>query len=274
MRLKAFADYLLLPYNDMGVKSIFKDYNDVIVIGNGSNIIFSESEYSSPFLCTKLLDELEFDGNSIIAGSGVRLSDLAWFALEKHISGFEFLEDIPGSVGGALSMNAGTYNDNIQNIVRSVIVYDRDSDSIIELDSSMLLPHWGKRDSYFLHHNCIIISCKFNASLSDDYLSILDKMLEIKKNRYKKQPRDYPSAGSVFKRPYLNGEPFYIWKIIDECGLRGYSIGGAQISTKHPGFIINTGNATGKDVLDLIEYIKSIVLSKYGILLEEEWRIY
>ena len=99
-------------------------------------------------------------------------------------------------------------------------------------------------------------------------------MLEIKKNRYKKQPRDYPSAGSVFKRPYLNGEPFYIWKIIDECGLRGYSIGGAQISTKHPGFIINTGNATGKDVLDLIEYIKSIVLSKYGILLEEEWRIY
>ena len=88
-----------------------------------------------------------------------------------------------------------------------------------------------------------------------------------------KQPRNYPSAGSVFKRPYVNGEPKYIWKLLDEVGLRGYRIGGAQVSEKHPGFIVNVGNATGKDVVDLMNYCKQAVWDKYGIKIEEEWRI-
>ena len=142
------------------------------------------------------------------------------------------------------------------------------------LNESVLAPFWGKRDSYFLHNNCFVISCRLKGKgVSGSYQDILEGMIQIKRNRYSKQPRNFPSAGSVFKRPYYNGEPRYIWKLFDEAGLRGFRIGDAQVSEKHPGFIVNLGNATGEDMLALLNHCKGVVMDRFGIAIEEEWKI-
>lgn len=275
MGLQAYADTVYVPVETSGISQLFNEHQltDFITLGKGSNIILSQERYTIPFILTNFLNNLEYNGEYIVTDCGVSLSQLAWFALEKSIPGFEFLEDIPGSVGGGLYMNAGTYEDSIGNLVQSVMIYDYTERQIKELTKGDISSFWGKRDSYFQHHSCFIIKAVFEANSTGDRVGILDKMLETKKKRYIKQPREYPSAGSVFKRPYVNGEPRYIWKLFDEAGLRGYRIGDAQVSEKHPGFIVNIGNATGKDIVDLMNHCKKAVFDKYGIQIEEEWKI-
>ncbi len=276
MRLHANAERFYLPFTVDGLIEICKKFasaESFTLLGKGSNTIFVSENYSRPIVCTNLLDKIEFQDGKIVAECGVTLSQLAWFALEKSVGGYEFLEDIPGSVGGALFMNAGTYSDTISQLVESVTVFDFEKSAVLTLTEDDLKAYWGKRTSYFCKNNCCILECEMKADAVGDYLQILEKMLEIKKSRYLKQPRDYPNAGSVFKRPYKNGEPFYVWKLLEETGLRGYSIGGACISQKHPGFILNSGNCTGTDIQALLDVCKNRVKEKFDIRLEEEWKI-
>ena len=275
MRIDAVAESIYMPFSPKGIEQVFQECeNDhCIILGEGSNTILSSNFCQKPIITASLMKMIQYDDTGIIAQSGATLSELAWFALEHSLQGFEYLEDIPGSIGGALCMNAGTYDDYIASKVHSVTIYDYIGQKIEELGKDQLFPFWGKRDSYFQHHPCFIIQCVLEASAKGEYEKILDRMLEIKRRRYMKQPRDYPSAGSVFKRPYVNGEPVFVWKLLDEAGLRGYRIGDAQVSLKHPGFIVNVGHATGNDVIGVMNYCKKEVFERFGVMLEEEWKI-
>ena len=275
MHIESLAEIVYIPLTGLGVFQLLKEerLTDCIIIGQGSNTIFSKHICDKPVVITSLMNSIQYEKDLIVLDAGVSLSKMSWFALEHSVAGYEFLEDIPGSVGGALYMNAGTYEDTISDRIISVKVYSYSDRQVKELSSEQLKPWWGKRTSYFQSHPCFIIQATFNAGNTGKYEEILDRMLEIKRKRYLKQPRNYPSAGSVFKRPYVNGEPKYIWQLFDEAGLRGYRIGDAQVSEKHPGFIVNVGNATGKDVVDLVDKCKKVIWDKYGIKIEEEWRI-
>lgn len=275
LEIASKANDVYFPYSPNGAKELFEELNDTnpVILGNGTNTIFANEVCTRPVIISTFLNDISIENNIITAGSGVSLSNLSWFALEKSRTGFEYLEDIPGSVGGALYMNAGTYDDYIGNLVHSVTIYDFETKAIITLDKEYLHPFWAKRDSFFQHFPCFIISCQLDAMQTDTYENILNRILTIKQKRYLKQPRNYPNAGSVFKRPYVKGEPYYVWKLIDDAGLRGYRIGDAQVSEKHPGFIVNVGKATGKDVVDLMNYCKKTIKNKYNIKLEQEWII-
>lgn len=276
MRIHSNAENFYLPYTTDGLIEICRDFSsakDMLIIGKGSNTIFSEKNYTMPIVCTNMLNIAEKTEKSFIVQSGVTLSELAWLAYGKGVAGYEFLEDIPGSVGGALFMNAGTYDDTISQLVENVKIYDFTEKCVKEINSDEMGKYWGKRKSYFQQFDCFILECKMNADKIGDRVDILDKMLEVKKSRYIKQPREYPSAGSVFKRPNANGESVYVWKLLEDAGLRGYSVGGAQVSDKHPGFIVNRNNGSGEDFVELLNLCKSKVKELFGIDLEEEWRI-
>ncbi len=276
MRIHSNAENFYLPYTIDGLIEVCREFSsvkDMLIIGKGSNTIFSEKSYTMPIVCTNMLNIAEKTDKSFIVQSGVTLSELAWFAQGKGVAGYEFLEDIPGSVGGALFMNAGTYDDTISQLVETVKVYDFLTESEKEITSDELKKHWGKRKSYFQQSDCCILECRMKADMIGDSAEILEKMLELKKSRYIKQPREYPSAGSVFKRPDANGKSVYVWKLLEEAGLRGYCIGGAQVSDKHPGFIVNRNNGTGEDFVELLNLCKMRVKELFGIELEEEWRI-
>lgn len=276
MQIHANAETLYIPYTYEGMLAVCRELSDAthtIWIGKGSNTIFRKENYCEPIVCTAMFNEISYADQCFTVASGTSLSELAWYALSKGITGYEFLEDIPGSVGGALCMNAGTYNDMIGDLVLSAEVYNRKTNTCEHLSAEELKPYWGKRKSLFSGGDYIVINCRLRADRTENPTAIMNSMLEIKKKRYEKQPREYPSAGSVFKRPYVNGEPRYVWTLLTETGLRGMRIGDAQVSEKHPGFIVNTGNCSGKDVVDLVNTCKREVLEKYNIQLEEEWII-
>ena len=276
LRIHTIAEKVYFPYTINGLLGLcekFKGSKEYIIIGKGSNSVFVSNNHKTPIICTNLLNGIEYTNETFVVQCGVSLSELSWFALEKSVEGYEFLEDIPGSVGGALYMNAGTYDDTISQLVVSVKIYDFDKNEVLCLSESDLKPFWGKRESYFSLHNCCILECVLNASSLGDSLKILEKILATKKARYLKQPREFPSAGSVFKRPYFEGKPVYVWELMDELGLRGFTIGGACVSEKHPGFIVNKNNCTGADVEKLLIHCKSAVKSHFGIDLQEEWKI-
>lgn len=276
MRIQANAKTLYIPYTRDGLINVCRKLSNnlnTIWIGKGSNVIFQKENYDTPIVSTIMFNDIQYKEGLIHVSCGMSLSELAWYALAKGISGYEFLEDIPGSVGGALYMNAGTYDDTISDLVDSVEVYDRKTDKCYILYANELNSYWGKRKSYFSNGDYTIISCCMRVDSFEKPSIIIDKMLEIKKRRYEKQPREFPSAGSVFKRPYVNGEPRYVWKLLSETGLRGFRVGDAQVSEKHPGFIVNVGNCSGSELLALLNICKNKVLERYNIHLEEEWKI-
>ena len=176
--------------------------------------------------------------------------------LKNKIGGFEFASGIPGTIGGAIKMNAGAYGGEFKDIVEEVECLDEKNNIIILTNSEC---QFSYRHSIFSDNKLVIISCKLKL-YEDTEENIKRKMNENFQNRKEKQPIEYPSAGSTFKR----GENYITAKLIDECGLKGYTIGGAQVSEKHAGFIINKGNATAKDIIDLIEYVKKVVYEKTG----------
>ncbi len=276
MRIHANAEILYVPYTREGLVAVCRKLSNnpkTIWIGKGSNVIFHKEKYDAPIVSTVMFSDIKQKDGLFQVDCGTSLSELAWYALGKGIAGYEFLEDIPGSVGGALCMNAGTYDDTISDLVYSVEVYNRKTDRCEILSANEMNPFWGKRKSYFSFGDCTIINCCLRADCFEKPSIIMDKILEIKKRRYEKQPREYPSAGSVFKRPYVNGEPRYVWKLLSETGMRGFRVGDAQVSEKHPGFIVNVGNCSGSDVITLLNICKEKVLEKYNIHLEEEWMI-
>lgn len=278
LRINAIAKYVFFPLNNEGLKEIYQNYSSkkIVILGNGSNILLSKDYYDEDyvFISFKFMNDIELFDSYIFCEAGASLSEVSWFALENGYKGFEFLEDVPGSIGGAVIMNAGTYNDNIGKLVDKITYYDIELNKII--NESVTKNDFGRRNSKWKETKHIILSC--NLKISDDqkvdnYEQIIDELLRIKKQRYLKQPRNYPNAGSVFKRPNLNGKDYYIWKIFDELNLRGYRKNGAMISEKHPGFIVNVDNAKADDILYLIDLAKEKVKSKFGIDLELEWKI-
>lgn len=274
MRINTICKNFFVPDNYDKLINIIENNitKEVIILGKGSNIIFAKNYYNDDyiFISTQLLNKIDFNRNIIIAECGVSLHDLAWYALEKQSKGFEFLEDIPGSVGGGVYINAGTHAGTISNLINKVVWYNPKTSKIETSYKDQI--YFSYRKSMFLESNGIILSCYFNTE-QGEYKTILNNMLETKKKRYLKQPRDYPSAGSVFKRPSKDGVEYYIWKLLDGVNLRGYSINGAIISKKHPGFIVNKGGCTGCDILELMQLCKDKVFQEYDIILETEWTI-
>lgn len=217
------------------------------IIGNGTNLIVTDKGFRGVIIKLKF-NELKIDGDEIIAGAGVPLVLLSKFAYENGIKGYEFASGIPGTIGGAVRMNAGAYGGEIKDVLVSTKYLDENY-NIVELKNS---EHYFKyRDSIFSNEKWIILESKFKIEYGDKK-EIENKRNEYMTSRREKQPLDKPNAGSTFKR----GEDFITAQIIDEVGLKGYSIGGAMVSTKHAGFIVNENNATSKDILDLIEYVK------------------
>ena len=208
------------------------------------------------------------DNNKVIVtvGSGMLIGKLAYSLLNESISGFEFASGIPGTIGGAVRMNAGAYGKEFKDIVMETTALDKKG-KIIKFNN--FEQKFEYRNSIFKNKEYIIIETKLQLEKVQDSSQIKEKMDEYKKSRLEKQPLEFPNAGSTFKR----GKDFITAQLIDECGLKGYQIGGAQISTKHAGFIVNVGNATAKDVLELAQIVKEKVKEKFNKNIELEIEI-
>ncbi|MBR3163439.1 MAG: UDP-N-acetylmuramate dehydrogenase [Clostridia bacterium] len=235
------------------------------IIGNGSNLLVKDEGIKGIVLkpqLTQIKIEKENNDINVRVESGVTIGYLAQKLLQESITGFEELSGIPGTIGGAVRMNAGAHGKEIKDIVEKTTYMDMQGDihTITNKDHQ-----FQYRNSIFIKEKYIVIETTFKLK-SGNKETIKTKMEEFLKWRKENQPLDYPNAGSTFKR----GKNFVTAKIIDECGLKGFSVGGAQVSTKHAGFIINTGNATAKDVLSLIDYVTQQVYSKTGEKIELE----
>lgn len=238
---------------------------NLTIIGNGSNLLVSDDGIKG------ITAKIEIEGicqdiaNGIIlltVGSGVKLGFLAQKCLKQGIKGFEFASGIPGTLGGAVRMNAGAHGYEMKDIVKTITYIDR-CGNIHKIDNEQA--EFAYRRSIFSEKDYIIIEVELQLE-KGEFEEIKKNMDEYAKYRKEKQPIDYPSAGSTFKR----GNDFITAKLIDECGLKGYQIGGAQISEKHAGFIINKDNATAKDVVNLMKYTKEQVYNKFGKVIEAE----
>ncbi len=239
---------------------------DYLIIGNGSNLLITDAGIERPVIVLdKNFAHIErIDEVTLYAEAGASLKSLANKALELGLGGLEAISGIPGTVGGAVYMNAGAYGSEIKDVVTK-IRYIKD-DSIAELDASEA--NFAHRKSIFQDKGYIILGAYFKLEKKDKK-DIEEEQRDYTQRRKDKQPLEYPSAGSVFKRP----EGYYASKLIEDAGLKGLSVGGAMVSKKHSGFIINTGSASFDDVVTLIEKVKAIVLEKFAVSLEEEIRI-
>lgn len=239
---------------------------DYLIIGNGSNLLITDAGIERPVI---VLDKnfsniTTIDEVTLYAEAGASLKSLANKALDLGLGGLEAISGIPGTVGGAVYMNAGAYGSEIKDVVTK-IRYIKD-DSIAELDASEA--NFAHRRSIFQDKGYIILGAYFKLEKKDKK-DIEEEQRDYTQRRKDKQPLEYPSAGSVFKRP----EGYYASKLIEDAGLKGIAVGGAMVSKKHSGFIINTGSASFDDVVALIEKVKAIVLEKFAVSLEEEIRI-
>ena len=235
------------------------------IVGNGTNLLVQDNGIRG-FVVKLKLDDYSIEKNEdfayIKAGSGMTLARLAFIALENELSGLEEISGIPGTIGGAVKMNAGAYGREMKDIVVSSKCMNENCE-IFELD---LQSHeFGYRNSIFSKNKLIILETTIKLNYGSKDL-IKEKMEEYKKSRIKKQPLEFPNAGSTFKR--IEGIPTA--KLIDECGLKGFSIGDAEISEKHAGFIINKGSATSKEVLELVKEVKTKVKQKFDKDIELE----
>lgn len=239
------------------------------IVGNGSNILVLDKGIKGIVIKTNLkeikIKNKENENIEITVDDGVQLGFLAQKLLKEEITGFEELSGIPGTIGGAIFMNAGAYGKEIKDINISTKCMDYDGE-IFELSNQE--QEFEYRSSVFNKKDYIILETKLRLEYGKKE-EIKKKMDEYLSSRKEKQPIEYPSAGSTFKRQ----EGVITAKLIDECGLKGFQIGGAKVSEKHAGFVINSDNATAKDVIDLIKYIKEKVNEKYGIKIKEEIRI-
>lgn len=239
---------------------------DYLIIGNGSNLLITDAGIERPVIVLdKNFAHIErIDEVTLYAEAGASLKSLANKALELGLGGLEAISGIPGTVGGAVYMNAGAYGSEIKDVVTK-IRFIKD-DSIAEIDASEA--NFAHRRSIFQEKGYIILGAYFKLEKKDKK-DIEEEQRDYTQRRKDKQPLEYPSAGSVFKRP----EGYYASKLIEDAGLKGLSVGGAMVSKKHSGFIINTGNASFDDVVTLIEKVKAIVQEKFAVSLEEEIRI-
>ena len=233
-------------------------------LGNGSNVIFSDEGFDGVIIKTSKLNFVNIDkkNNTAQAGAGVLMTSFSRMMRENGLGGMEFAYGIPGNIGGGCYMNAGAYGGQMSDCVLSVEYIDRQGNvgtvSRSECDYSY-------RHSVFMENKWLITSATFQLQPKDK-VSMLAYMEDIMQRRIEKQPLDMPSAGSSFKRP----RGYYAAALIDECGLKGFSVGGARVSTKHAGFIVNTGNASCADIVALADAVRKTVMEKKGVRLEKE----
>ena len=261
-RIDAKCKYLVLPKDKEEFKLLIKYLNEVefkyIVLGNGSNIILSFDYYDGVVILLNKLNELKISGESIEVGAGYSLQKLALETSNLGLEGLEFATGIPGLVGASIAMNAGAYNNSLSEVVTSVLVLNKDLEFVTMTNKEMKFSY---RDSFFKQNkDYYIISANINLRQGEKQ-EILERVSKRRVKRLETQPLDMPSAGSVFRNP----EGMHAGALIENCGLKGFSIGGAQISEKHANFIINTGNATGKEIIQLINRAKEDVQKKYNI---------
>jgi len=264
------ADILVTPENVSEVQSIIKickdNKVDYYLIGNGSNLLVRDGGIRGIVIKLCKLNLIEVEGKKITAQSGASLYDVTMVALDKGLKGVEFANGIPGSIGGAAAMNAGAYNGEMSMVLDSTLVIDNNGEFLRLSKDEMELSY---RSSAIFKYGYTVISVTL--SLEDgDREVIKARMDDLAKKRSDKQPLEYPSAGSTFKRP----EGHYASVLIQDCNLKGTSVGDAQVSEKHSGFIINKKNASAKDILDLIELVQNQVEEKFGVQLSTEVKIW
>lgn len=261
------AKFVAMPKTKHQAANLFKFLKEnnikYYIIGRGSNVIFRDEGFDGVIIKTSNMQNIEFIGeDKVYADSGVVLNVLCKTLQEKSLAGLEFCYGIPGNVGGGLFMNCGAYGGEISSAVCEVEYID-ESGNFQKIDVKDC--QFSYRHSIFQNNNWFITGCTFKLTKGDKN-QILSFMEDIMQRRIDKQPLDKPSAGSSFKRPV----GYFAAALIDECGLKGYSIGGAQVSEKHAGFIVNTGNATCNDIVALAEYVEQTVMQKKGVAIEKE----
>ncbi|MBQ9141067.1 MAG: UDP-N-acetylmuramate dehydrogenase [Lachnospiraceae bacterium] len=233
------------------------------VLGNGSNLLVGDQGYRGVIIeIAEKMNDVRVEGNLIVAQAGAPMSKIARIACENSLTGFEFASGIPGTIGGGVVMNAGAYGGELKQVVTKVIVVDKEGD-LLELDNDTM--EFGYRTSAIKHQPFIVAEVHIQLEIGEQ-TDIKARMEDLNTRRREKQPLEYPSAGSTFKRP----EGYFAGELIMKAGLRGYQIGGAQVSEKHCGFIINKGNATAQDVKELIAYVQQTVKEHFGVDLEPE----
>ena len=265
------ADVLIFPSSAEEVSKIFKLVNlfslPLTILGNGSNVLIRDKGIRGVVVkfTEKFFGDMRCDGEKVIACAGAELKSVSDFAVENSLTGLEFACGIPGSIGGAIFMNAGAYGSEMKDIVSKVTAVALSGD-ILEFDKRDL--DLSYRHSIFQENNYAIceVELKLRRGNVDD---IKNKIADFTRQRESKQPLEFPSAGSTFKRPEGN----FAGTLSDKTGLKGLQIGGAMVSEKHAGFVINAGNATAQDVLNLIEEVRRRVEEVYGITLSPEVRI-
>ena len=265
MKVGGNVKEIFFPEDTDDIIDVLNKCNEVIVIGNCSNLIIPDGYYDKSFMILRdNFSKIRKDGYRIVAESGATMKALSRFALKSYLKGFEFLDGIPGTVGGGIFMNAGAYGPVISDVLESVRAI-RDG-KIVSYTKEQL--DFSQRHSSFQTNGEIIVGATFIGE-EGDQKEIEAVINDLNGRRREKQPLEYPSCGSVFKRP----ENGFASKIIDECGPKGLRIGGAEVSKKHAGFIINVDNASYEDVVSLIQKVHDIVLEKTGISLETEVKI-
>ncbi len=233
------------------------------IIGNGSNILVGDKGYRGVMIeIGNKFNEVTCEGTCITAQSGALLSKIARVAVENELTGFEFAAGIPGTIGGAMVMNAGAYGGEMKDVVLTTTLLTKDG-QVVELPVEAL--ELGYRTSNIIKQDGIVLETKIQL-VKGDLVAINARMQELKEQRVSKQPVSMPSAGSTFKRP----EGYFAAKLIDDAGLRGFQVGGAQVSVKHCGFVVNVGEATAADVMELVKQVKDKVKNENGVDLEME----
>ena len=263
------ADILIIPDTKEEllecVEICTKNKTPFFILGRGSNILFTDKGVRGVVIKTTNLKEIsKTDDNLIYAQAGVNLSALANFLLKENLAGFEFASGIPGNLGGAIYMNAGAYGEELKDVIHSVEVIRNNKQEILT-NQQMLFDY---RHSIAQEEDIVILGA-YLSFVDGDPEAIKQKSLSLNKKRIQSQPLDMPNAGSTFRRPENN----FAGKLVEDIGLKGYAIGGAQVSEKHAGFIVNTGDATAQDVMDLVEYIKKEVYAQTNVRLVEELKI-
>lgn len=266
-RIGGPADYFLLPSSSEEVKGILEICKEeslqYFILGNGSNLLVSDEGYRGVIIqLYRNYGGLTVEGTEIRAGAGVLLSQIAAAARNESLTGFEFAGGIPGTLGGAVVMNAGAYGGELKDVLKEVVVMDREGNIFTVPVEKLAM---GYRTSLVKTAGYLVLEVVISLKKGSQE-EIRDTMKDLADRRISKQPLEYPSAGSTFKRP----EGYFAGKLIMDAGLRGYQVGGAQVSEKHCGFVINKGNATAADVCRLMADVQAKVQEQFGVTLEPE----
>ena len=269
-RIGGACDAMLLPSSIEDIEAVCALLAECgekpFLMGNGTNLLVTDAPLHRIVL--RMGEEFSrvdpVNGTALRAESGATLSRLALFAAARGLAGLEFAHGIPGTLGGAVSMNAGAYGGEMKDVVQSVVLYYLPEQRLYELNNEQC--RFGYRKSLFQDMGgCVILSAVIRCPTGDG-AEIAAKMRELNERRRDKQPLDLPSAGSAFRRP----EGYFAAALIEEAGLKGFSVGGAQVSEKHSGFVVNTGNASSHDVYELMMHIRKTVFEHSGVVLEPE----